>query len=247
MNNLKEISIKSLTVISSAPLNGKMEIIYKIINDLGIKAHKSIQIFNLDGNNHWFTENLIASISKIDKYRVEAYFNPCEIIGKLYKEPIDIKKLNYAIELLQENDILMVDFDKQIISKDYLDYLLDYHKDVNIKPKNIYIINTLEAFLKKTNYSKDIVLKKLSMFAKINQVKIILISDAKYVNNQNLELNNIVEYETLCKYTNKYILSKKETKNTLIILEHNKSCNITSIKRYRVNFDSHCIEEEVYK
>ncbi len=244
MNNYKETYHKTLTVVSSAPLNGKMELIYKIINDFGINDKKSIQIFNFDGNNHWFTENLIASISKIDKYQVEAYFNPCEVIGKLYKEPLDTKRLDNAIKLLQNHDIIMIDFDKQIISKDYLDYLLDYSEDVNKKPRDIYIINTLDTLLKKTHYSKELVLEKLSIFAKRNQVQIILIADAKYVENQNLELNNIVEYKTIRKYTNKYLLSKRENKNALTVLEYNTENDQTSIKRYKVNYDNHNIKEE---
>ncbi len=244
MNDFKENYIP-LTVVASEPLNGKMELIYKIICDFGINAKKSIQIFNFDGNNHWFTENLIASISKMDKHKVEAYFNPCEVVGKLYKDSLDIKKLDYAVKLLQEHDIIMVDFDKQIISKDYLDYLIDYHQDVNRKPRDIYIINTLDALLKKTTYSKEMVLEKLSNFAKKNQVQIIVIADAKYRNSQNLELNDIIEYETICKYTTKYLLSKRETKNTLAVLEYNAENDITSIKRYKVNFDSHYIKEEI--
>ncbi len=244
MNELKEI-YTPLTVVASEPLNGKMELIYKIISDYGINDKKSIQIFNFDGNNHWFTENLIASISQIDKYEVEAYFNPCEVVGKLYKDSLDIKRLDYAIKLLQEHDIIMVDFIKQIISKDYLDYLLDYHQDVNKKARDIYIINTLDALLKKTNYNKKIVLKKLFNFAKKSKVQIILIAEAKYTNTQNLELNDIVEYETICKYTNKYLLSKREDKNILTILEHNAENGVTSIKSYKVNYDSHSIKEEI--
>ncbi len=244
MNDFKENYIP-LTVVASEPLNGKMELIYKIINDFGINAEKSIQIFNFDGYNHWFIENLIASISQIDKHKVEAYFNPCEVVGKLYKGHLDIKRMYHAVKLLQEHDIMMVDFNKQIISKDYLDYLLDYHQDINKKARDIYIINTLDALLKKTTYSKEKVLEKLFDFAKRNQVQIILIADAKYANSKNLELSNIVEYEAICKYTNKYLLSKKENKNTLIVLEKNVENDITSIKRYKVNFDSHSIKKEV--
>ncbi len=244
MNDLKEIYIP-LTVVASEPLNGKMELIYKIIYDLGIKAKKSIQIFNFDENNHWFTENLVASISKLDKYIVEAYFNPCEVIGKLYKNFLDINKIDYAIKLLQEHDIIMVDFDKQIISKDYLDYLLEYYQDMNKKPRDIYIINTLDSLLKKTTYNKEIVLEKLSNFAIKNHVQIVLIAEAKYTNSQNLELNDIIQYEALCKYTNKYLLSKRETKNTLVVLEQGIKSNMTSIKRYKVNFDSHYIKKEI--
>ena len=244
MNELKEI-YTPLTVVASEPLNGKMELIYKIISDYGINDKKSIQIFNFNGNNHWFTENLIASISQIDKYEVEAYFNPCEVVGKLYKDSLDIKRLDYAIKLLQEHDIIMVDFVKQIISKDYLDYLIDYHQDVNKKARDIYIINTLDALLKKTNYSKEIVLQKLSNFAEKNKVQIILIADAKYTNSQNLELNNIIGYEIICKYINKYLLSKREDKNILTVLEHNAENGVTSIKRYKANYDSHSIKEEI--
>ena len=243
--NLKVIYSKPLTVVASEPLNGKMELIYKIISDFGINAKKSIQIFNYDGNNHWFTENLIASISKIDKYKIEAYFNPCELLGKLYKDSLDTKSLDYAIKLLQEHDIIMVDFDKQIISKDYLDYLLDYYQDVNKKPRDIYIINTLDVLLKKTTYSKEIVLEKLSDFALKNHVQIILIANAKYTKNQNLELNNIIEYEILYKYTNIYLLSKRKTKNTLIVLEYNAQTATTLIKNYEVNYNSHSINKEI--
>ena len=132
--------------------------------------------------------------------------------SKLYKGHLDTKRMHYAVKLLQEHDIIMVDFAKQIISKDYLDYLLDYHQDINKKARDIYIINTLGALLKKTTYSKEIVLQKLSNFAKRNQVQIILIADAKYRSNQNIELNDITEYKTICKYTNKYLLSKKKIK-----------------------------------
>ena len=97
MNDFKENYIP-LTVVASEPLNGKMEFIYKIINDFGINAEKSIQIFNFDGNNHWFTENLIASISDIDQYQVAAYFNPWEVVGKLYKDSLDIKKVIFQLD-----------------------------------------------------------------------------------------------------------------------------------------------------
>ena len=245
MNDFKEYYNSSLTVVASEPLSGRMELIYKMISDLGIKYKKSIQIFNFDGNNNWFTQNLIASISNIDKHKVEAYFNPCEIVGKIYINSLDIKRLNNVIELLQKLDIIMVDFDKQKISKDYLEYLLDYAHDINSKPRDIYIINTLDALLKKTNYSKEIALKKLANFAKKNQVQIILIADAKYTSNQNLELNNIIEYETICKYTKKYLLSKRKSKNTLIVLENNMKTGITLTKSYEANYDSHYIKEKI--
>ena len=244
MNEFKE-TYTPLMVVASEPLNGKMELIYKMISDFGINAKKSIQIFNFDGNNHWFTENLIASISQIDEYEVKAYFNPCEVVSKLYKDLLDIKRLDYTIKLLQEHDIIMVDFDKQIISKDYLDYLLDYSSDTNTKPRDIYIINTLDVLLKKTTYNKKIVLEKISNFSRKNQVQIILIADAKYRGNQNMALNDIIEYETLCKYINKYLLAKKESKNTLIVLEYNSNTNTTLTKKYEVNYNSHAINKEV--
>ncbi len=244
MNDIKEDYIP-LTVVASEPLNGKMELIYKMISDFGINKEKSIQIFNFNGNNHWFTECLIASISKIDKHKIEAYFNPCEVVGKIYKDYLDINYLNFTIKLLQEHDIIMIDFNRQIVSKDYLDYLLDYHQDINRKPRDIYIINTLDTLLKKTNYSKEIVLEKISNFAKKNHVSIILITAAQYTSGKNIELSDIIEYQTLYKYTNKYLLSKKENKNILIVLEYNAEKDITLMKRYKVNFDSHYIEEEV--
>ena len=54
-----------------------------------------------------------------------------------------------------------------------------------------------------------------------------------------------MEYETICKYTNKYLLSKREDKNILTILEHNAENGVTSIKSYKVNYDSHSIKEEI--
>ena len=233
--------IYPLTVVASEPLNGKMALIYKMISNFGIDAKKSIQIFNFDGNNHWFTENLIASISQIDKHKVEAYFNPCEVVCKLYKDYLDIKRLDNAVKSLQQHDIIMVDFDRQIISKDYL----DYHQDINKQARDIYIINTLDVLLKKTTYSKEKVLEKLYVFAKRNQVQIILIAEAKYKNNQNVELNDIIEYETLCKYNNKYLLSKRENRNTLFVLEYNSETDTTLTKKYEINYNSYSIKKEI--
>ena len=76
----------------------------------------------------------------------------------------------------------MADFDKKRISKDYL---LDYSKDVNIKPRNI---------------------------------------------NQKLEWNNMIEYETICKCTTKYLLSQRKDKNKIIVLEYNAKMSISLTK-----------------
>ena len=110
----EEIYNTPLIVGASEPLKRKGKLIYKMISDLEIDAKKSILIFNFDENSHCFTENL----SKIDKHNVETYFNPWEMVGKVYKEHLDIEKLDYNIELLQEYDILMVDFDNHYIEEE---------------------------------------------------------------------------------------------------------------------------------
>ena len=208
-----------LTIVASSPLNGRMEIIYKIIDELGIKSNKSIHILNYDGNNNWFTENLIASLSGIDKYQVSAYFNPCELIGKLYKKNVD-KDFLKTIKLLQESNILMTDFIYKKIDQDYLDYFLNYSKDMNTKVKDVYIINTLDNLLTKTNYSKKETLQKINQFAKENNTEVFLITTLK--ENKKLKTENIIEYENLKQYTKKFILSQKDKNNTLHILMDEK-------------------------
>ena len=222
----KDIYNSPLTVVSSEPLNGKMELIYQIINTCGIKDKKSIHIFNFDGNNNWFTINLIASISKIDKNKVEAYFEPWGVIGKLYQESIknriDRDKFMDTIELLQKNDIVMTDFDKQIIEKDYLDYCLNYYIDLDTKIKDIYIINTLDMLFKKTRYPKDVVLEKINEFAKKNHINIILITNAKYKNKDKLELEDIIEYDLLNRYDILYYLTRKINNKIEILAKEGK-------------------------
>ena len=206
---------KCLTVIASRPLNGRMELIYRIIYELGIEKKKSIHILNYDGNNCWFTENLIASLSGVDKNRVSAYFRPCEVVGKLYKENKDEEFLN-AISLLQESAILMTDFVFQKVDKDALDYFLTYFKDTDTVVKDIYIINTFDMLLKRTKYSKEEVLKKITQFSNENKAEVFLITDAK--DTKNLKIETILDYEDLEPYTKRFILSQKENKETLRIL-----------------------------
>ena len=204
--------MENLTVVASRPLNGRIEIIYKIIYELGIKQHKSIHILNYDGNNNWFTENLIASLSGINKHKIAAYFHPCEAIGKQYKETPD-KEFIKTITLLQNSDIIMTDFVFQRINDDYLDYFLNYSKDTETNVKDVYIINTLDVLLKKTHYDREVVLQKIKQFAQENKIEIYLITDTKEA-----KVEDIFNYESLKPYTKRFILSHKEQEDTLRIL-----------------------------
>lgn len=225
MNDIKEYILNNeITLIITSP-NSKTLSIINLLNELSIKNKYKTTLFSFNISSTYYLQKLISLLSGINNNTITKYFYPHVSFSKHNKEKINRDKFIDAIEKIQ-NSNLLINNEKHITDKDYLDYILDYSEN------NVIIVDDLYALLDKTKYSLDEILIKvkrkkdihLVLFIKTKNKEKIIKKEGKIIKNHILiDGYNYVDYKDInINILNKTIKLQCNKLNQIIKEENNE-------------------------
>ena len=175
MNDIKEYILNNdITFIVTSPNTRTLSII-NLLNELSIKDKYKTILFSLNISSNYYLQKLISFLSSINSNLITKYFYPCSTISKKNKDKINRNRFINSIEKVQNSNILM-NCEKYILDKDYIDYVLDY-----LENDGFYEL------LDKTKYSLDEIKKRVN---KRKNVHLVIFIRTRYKKKVIREFNN---------------------------------------------------------
>jgi len=181
MDEIKNYILNNeITLIVASP-NSKILSIINLLNELSIQNNYKTTLFSFNISSNYYLQKLISFLSGIETKLIAKYFYPHNILSKCNKDQIDRNKFLDSIEKIQHSNLLIND-EKSVDDKDYIDYILNY------SDSEVLIIDDIYALLDKTKYNLDEIMAKIKKKQNVHLVLFVKTKCKEKVIKQFLEI-----------------------------------------------------------